>query len=34
MGLEIDPDFLKAAGVIARIDKPAKGGGSGSGSGG
>lgn len=34
MGLEIDPDYLKAATVIARIDKPARRGGSGSGSGG
>ena len=34
MGLEIDPDFLKQATVIAKIDKPAKGGASGSGSGG
>lgn len=31
MGLEIDPDFLKAATVIARIDQPARGGGTGSG---
>jgi L-alanine-DL-glutamate epimerase-like enolase superfamily enzyme len=34
MGLEIDPDFLRQATVVAKIDKPAKGGGSGSGSGG
>ncbi|MBI5769985.1 MAG: mandelate racemase/muconate lactonizing enzyme family protein [Verrucomicrobia bacterium] len=34
MGLEIDPDYLKEATVIAKIDKPARGGGSGSGSGG
>ena len=34
MGLEIDPDFLKAATVVAKIDRPAKRGGSGSGSGG
>lgn len=34
MGLEIDPDYLKQATVIAKIDKPAKGGGNGSGSGG
>lgn len=33
MGLEIDPDYLKAATVIARIDKPARGAGTGSGSG-
>lgn len=32
MGLEIDPDYLKEATVIAKIDKPARGGGSGSGS--
>ncbi len=31
MGLQIDPDYLKEATVIAKIDKPAKGGGSGSG---
>lgn len=31
MGLEIDPDYLKAATVIARIDKPARGGSTGSG---
>ncbi|MCX6952135.1 MAG: mandelate racemase/muconate lactonizing enzyme family protein [Verrucomicrobia bacterium] len=31
MGLEIDPDYLKQATVIAKIDRPAKGGGSGSG---
>lgn len=34
MGLEIDPDFLKTATVVAKIDQPAKRGGSGSGSGG
>ncbi|MEO6245141.1 MAG: mandelate racemase/muconate lactonizing enzyme family protein [Opitutaceae bacterium] len=34
MGLEIDPDYLKAATVIAKIDQPARGGGGGSGSGG
>jgi L-alanine-DL-glutamate epimerase-like enolase superfamily enzyme len=34
MGLEIDPDYLKAATIIARIDKPARGGSTGSGSGG
>ena len=34
MGLEIDPDFLKEATVVARADKPVKVGGSGSGSGG
>jgi L-alanine-DL-glutamate epimerase-like enolase superfamily enzyme len=34
MGLEIDPAYLKEATVIAKTDKPAKGGGSGSGSGG
>lgn len=34
MGLEIDPDYLKAAAVIARIDKPTRGGSTGSGSGG
>ncbi len=34
MGLKIDPDYLAKATVIARIDQPAKGGGSGSGSGG
>lgn len=34
MGLEIDPDYLKAATVIARIDQPARGGSTGSGSGG
>jgi L-alanine-DL-glutamate epimerase-like enolase superfamily enzyme len=32
MGLEVDPDFLNKATVIAKIDKPARGGGSGSGS--
>jgi L-alanine-DL-glutamate epimerase-like enolase superfamily enzyme len=32
MGLEIDPDYLKAATVIARIDQPARRGGSGAGS--
>jgi hypothetical protein len=31
MGLEIDPDYLKAATVIARIDQPARGGRTGSG---
>ena len=31
MGLEIDPDYLAGATVVARITKPAKGGGSGSG---
>jgi L-alanine-DL-glutamate epimerase-like enolase superfamily enzyme len=34
MGLEIDPDYLKAATVVAKITEPAKGGGTGSGSGG
>lgn len=34
MGLEIDPAYLKQATVLATIDKPAKTGGSGSGSGG
>lgn len=34
MGLEIDPDFLAQATVVAKIDKPAKGSSSGSGSGG
>ncbi|HET7536489.1 MAG TPA: mandelate racemase/muconate lactonizing enzyme family protein [Candidatus Didemnitutus sp.] len=34
MGLEIDPDYLTAATVIAKIDKPARGGSTGSGSGG
>lgn len=34
MGLEIDPDYLAKATVIARIDQPAKSGGTGSGSGG
>jgi L-alanine-DL-glutamate epimerase-like enolase superfamily enzyme len=33
MGLEIDPDYLKQATVVAKIDKPARGGGTGSGSG-
>ena len=33
MGLEIDPDYLKQAIVVAKIDKPARGGGTGSGSG-
>jgi L-alanine-DL-glutamate epimerase-like enolase superfamily enzyme len=33
MGLEIDPDYLKEATSIAKIDQAAKGGGSGSGSG-
>jgi L-alanine-DL-glutamate epimerase-like enolase superfamily enzyme len=32
MGLEIDPDFLAKSTVVCSIDKPAKGGGSGSGS--
>ena len=32
MGLEIDPDYLKDATVVAKIDKPTRGGGSGSGS--
>ena len=32
MGLEIDPDYLAKATVICKVDKPAKGGGSGSGS--
>jgi hypothetical protein len=32
MGLEIDPEFLAKATVICKIDKPGKGGGSGSGS--
>jgi L-alanine-DL-glutamate epimerase-like enolase superfamily enzyme len=31
MGLEIDPEYLAGAKVLARIDKPARGGGSGSG---
>jgi L-alanine-DL-glutamate epimerase-like enolase superfamily enzyme len=34
MGLAIDPDYLKAAAVIARIDKPRRAGSTGSGSGG
>lgn len=34
MGLEIDPDYLKSATVIAKIDQPARGGRTGSGSGG
>jgi L-alanine-DL-glutamate epimerase-like enolase superfamily enzyme len=34
MGLEIDPDYLKAATVIARIDKPGRSGSTGSGTGG
>jgi L-alanine-DL-glutamate epimerase-like enolase superfamily enzyme len=34
MGLEVDPDYLAKATVIAHIDQPAKSGGSGSGSGG
>ena len=34
MGLAIDPDYLKQATVVAKIDQPAKVGGSGSGSGG
>jgi L-alanine-DL-glutamate epimerase-like enolase superfamily enzyme len=34
MGLEIDPEYLKGATLIAKIDKQAKGGGTGSGSGG
>ena len=33
MGIEIDPDYVKGATVVATIDKPARGGGSGSGSG-
>jgi L-alanine-DL-glutamate epimerase-like enolase superfamily enzyme len=33
MGLEIDPDYLKQATVVAMIDKPARDGGTGSGSG-
>ena len=33
LGIEIDPDYLKGATLIAKIDKPARGGGSGSGSG-
>jgi L-alanine-DL-glutamate epimerase-like enolase superfamily enzyme len=32
MGLEIDPDYLAQATVVAKIDQPAKTGGSGSGS--
>lgn len=32
MGLEIDPDYLQAATVVAKITEPARGGGSGSGS--
>ena len=32
MGLEIDPDYLAKATVVCKIDKPARGGGSGSGS--
>ena len=32
MGLEIDPDFLAKSTVLCKIDKPARGGGSGSGS--
>lgn len=31
MGIDIDPEYLKGATVVAKIDKPAKGGGSGSG---
>ncbi len=34
MGLVIDPDYLKQATVVAKIDQPAKGAGTGSGSGG
>jgi L-alanine-DL-glutamate epimerase-like enolase superfamily enzyme len=34
MGLEIDPAYLQAAAVVAKITEPARGGGSGSGSGG
>jgi L-alanine-DL-glutamate epimerase-like enolase superfamily enzyme len=34
MGVEIDPAYLAAAKVVARIDQPAKGGSTGSGSGG
>lgn len=34
MGVEFDPDYLAQAAVVAKIDQPAKGGGSGSGSGG
>jgi L-alanine-DL-glutamate epimerase-like enolase superfamily enzyme len=33
MGIEFDPEYLKSATVVAAIDKPARGGGSGSGSG-
>jgi L-alanine-DL-glutamate epimerase-like enolase superfamily enzyme len=33
MGIEFDPEYLKGATVVATIDKPARGGGSGSGSG-
>jgi L-alanine-DL-glutamate epimerase-like enolase superfamily enzyme len=31
MGIEFDPDYLKTATVVARIDRPARAGGSGSG---
>jgi len=34
MGLDLDPDYLKQATVIARLDQPVPGGGTGSGSGG
>jgi hypothetical protein len=34
MGLEIDPDYLKQATLIARLDKAVPGGSTGSGSGG
>lgn len=33
MGIEFDPDYLKSATVVSLVDKPARGGGSGSGSG-
>lgn len=33
MGIEIDPDYLKSATLIATVDRPARGGGAGSGSG-
>ena len=34
MGIEFDPDYLKGATVVAKIDQPVRGGGTGSGSGG
>ena len=33
LGIEIDPDYLKSATLIAEIERPARGGGSGSGGG-